>query len=58
MVRELSWIDHVKQLCDTCVVTKQKQRSFPHQAVYHMQKQLELIHGDLCGPVMLATPRG
>jgi transposase InsO family protein len=51
-------IDHVEQLCDTCVVTKLKWWPFPRQAVYHAQKQLELVHGDLCGPVMLATPGG
>jgi transposase InsO family protein len=49
-------IDHVEQLCDTCVVTKLKRQPFPCQVVY--QKQLELVHDDLCGPVTSATPGG
>ena len=51
-------VDHVKQLCDTYVVTKLKHRPFPCQASYHTIEQLKLVHGDLCGPVSLATPRG
>jgi hypothetical protein len=35
MVRGMPQIDHVEQLCDTCVVTKLKQRHFPRQVVYH-----------------------
>ena len=44
-------VDHVKQLCDTYVVTKLKHRPFPHQASYHATEQLELVHGDLYRPV-------
>jgi transposase InsO family protein len=40
------------------VVTKHKRRPFPRQASYRALKQLELVHGDLCGPVMPATPGG
>lgn len=58
MVREMPRIDHVEQLCDTCVITKLKRRSFPHQASYCAQEQLELVHGDLCSPVTPATPGG
>jgi transposase InsO family protein len=58
MVHGMLRIDHVEQLCDTYVVTKLKRWPFPRQVVYHAQKQLELIHGDLCGPVTPATPGG
>jgi hypothetical protein len=34
MVRGMPQIDHVEQLCDTCVVTKLKRRPFSRQAVY------------------------
>jgi hypothetical protein len=40
------------------VVTKHKQWPFPRQASYCALKQLELIHGDLCGPVTPVTPGG
>jgi transposase InsO family protein len=56
MVHGMPQIDHVKQLCDTCVVTKHKWRPFPRQASYRALKQLELVHGDLYGPVTSATP--
>jgi hypothetical protein len=39
-------------------VTKLKRRPFPRQASYHTTEQLELVHGDLYGPVSPATPRG
>jgi hypothetical protein len=58
MVRGMPQNDHVEQLCDTCVVTKPKRQPFPHLASYRMLKQLELVHGDLYGPVTLATPGG
>jgi len=58
MVRGMPCIDHVEQLCDTCVVTKLKCRPFPRQACYHATEQLELVHGDLGGPVSPATLGG
>ena len=58
MVRGMLVIKHVEQLCDTCVTTKQCRRPFPQQTEYHAQEQLELVHGDLCGPVTPTTPGG
>jgi transposase InsO family protein len=58
MARGMPRIDHVEQLCDTCIVTKLKRRPFPQQVAYRVREQLELIHGDLCGPVTPATPGG
>jgi transposase InsO family protein len=45
-------------LCDTCVVTKHKRQPFPRHASYHVQKQLGLVHGDLCSPITPATQGG
>jgi transposase InsO family protein len=56
MVRGIPQNDHVEQLCDTCVVNKHKRRPFPRQTSYRALKLLELVHGDLCGPVMSVTP--
>jgi transposase InsO family protein len=58
MVRGMPVIKHPEQVCDTCVTTNQRQHPFPQQAQYRTQKQLELIHDDLCGPVTPATPGG
>jgi hypothetical protein len=48
----------VEQFYDTYVLTKQRWIHFPHQANFHTKEKLELVHGDLCGPVAPATPRG
>jgi hypothetical protein len=58
MVRGLPCIDHVDQFCDVCVLTKQRRLPFPHQASFRAMERLELVHGDLCGLVTLATPGG
>jgi len=33
-------------------------KPFPQQAQYRAQAPLDLVHGDLCGPVTPATPGG
>jgi hypothetical protein len=48
----------VEQFCDTYVLTKLWWLPFPRQVSFHAKEKLELIHGDLCGPVTLATPGG
>uniref|UniRef100_A0A8R7UCL9 Integrase catalytic domain-containing protein n=1 Tax=Triticum urartu TaxID=4572 RepID=A0A8R7UCL9_TRIUA len=37
---------------------KQRRIPFPQKAKYRAEKQLELVHGDLCGPIAPATPSG
>ena len=51
-------VEHVEQFCDTCVLTKQRRLPFPRQASFRAKEKLELVHGDLCGPVTPATPGG
>jgi transposase InsO family protein len=58
MVRGMPCVDHVEQLRDPYVVTKLKRRPFPHQASYRATEQLELVHGDLYGPVSPSTLGG
>ena len=58
MVRGLPCLDHVEQLCDVCVLTKQRRLPFPQRASFRAKERLELVHGDLCGPVTPATPGG
>jgi hypothetical protein len=31
---------------------------FVAKAEYRAERRLELVHGDFCGPISLATPRG
>jgi transposase InsO family protein len=54
----MSRVDHVEQLCDTCIMTRQKRLSFPRQVSFRAKEWLELVHGDLCGPVTPATSGG
>jgi hypothetical protein len=58
MVSGLPQIDHVEQVCDSCLAGKQKCAMFPFVAKFRAEEKLELVHEDLCGPVMPATPGG
>jgi transposase InsO family protein len=58
MVRGLPSLDHVEQFCDVYVLTKQRRLRFPQQSSFRAKERLELMHGDLCGPVTPATPGG
>jgi hypothetical protein len=58
MVRGMPHVDHVEQFCDTCILTKLQRLPFPRQASFRAKEKLELVHGDLCGPVTPATPGG
>jgi hypothetical protein len=48
----------VGQLCEACQTWKQQRNSFSTKAEYQVERRLELVHGDLCGPILLTTPRG
>ena len=39
-----------------CLVGKQVRKPFPSHSNYTEKKRLELVHGDLCGPVSPPTP--
>jgi transposase InsO family protein len=58
MVQGLPCLDHVEQFCDVCMLTKQRRLPFPQQSSFRAKERLELVHGDLCGPVTPATPGG
>jgi len=45
-------------LCDSCLAGKQRRLPFPKAAKYRTKDALELIHGDLCGPITPATNGG
>jgi len=58
LMRGLPAIDHDDRLCEACLAGKQRRTSFPEQAEYRVQQALELVHGDLCGPITPETPSG
>ncbi|WVZ73170.1 hypothetical protein U9M48_021514 [Paspalum notatum var. saurae] len=58
MVRGLPAIEHVSELCDSCLAGKQRRAPFPKTANYRAQDPLELVHSDLCRPIKPATHGG
>ncbi|RLN27572.1 hypothetical protein C2845_PM05G34840 [Panicum miliaceum] len=58
MVRGLPRIEQVDQVCDGCLVGKQRRLPFPAASKFRAARQLELVHADLCGPVTPPTPGG
>src|SRR5664279_4401440 len=58
MVSGLPLVEHVKQLCDACLAGKQRRAPFAQQAKFQAKDRLELVHGDLCGPISPTTPSG
>ena len=58
MVRGLPHIEHAGELCDSCLAEKQRRLPFPKTAKYHAAEALELVHGDLYGPITPATHGG
>lgn len=58
MAEGLPRIIHPKELCSGCMMSKQNRKSFPMQSSFRAKKPLELVHGDLCGPISPETPSG
>lgn len=58
MVRGLPDIEQVDRICNCCQIAKQRRAPFPSEAKYRATEPLELVHGDLCGPISPATPGG
>ena len=58
MVHGLSAIKGVNKLCDGCLIGKQRRTPFPSRTSYRTDELLELVHGDICGPIKPATPGG
>jgi transposase InsO family protein len=58
MVSGMPLIDHVDRVCDGCLIGKQHRAPFPAVSTYRASAALELLHGDLCGPITPATHGG
>lgn len=58
MVCGMPWINHVDQVCDGCLVGMQRRLPFPAASKFRAARHLELVHADLCGPIMPPTPGG
>lgn len=58
LVRGVPDIDIEKKICDSCLLGKQARQVFPQATSYRASKALQLVHGDLCGPITPSTPAG
>ena len=44
-----------KEMCGSCFLGKQARQPFPKTTNYRASQVLELVHGDLCGPITPST---
>jgi hypothetical protein len=51
MVCGLPPLKQVEQVCDACLAGKHRRSPFPEQAHRRAAGILDLVHGDLCGPI-------
>jgi len=58
LVTGLPLITGGNQLCESCLVGKHSRKSCPKTSLYRATRTLELIHGDLCGPISPSTIAG
>jgi ligand-binding SRPBCC domain-containing protein len=58
LVHGLPEIGQVGQLFKTCQAGKQRRTSFLVKVEYQAERRIDLVHGDLCGPISPATSRG
>jgi transposase InsO family protein len=58
MVRGMPLIQHVDEFCDGCALGKQHRTPFPQATTYRASRALELVHGELCGPITPPTAGG
>ena len=58
LVRGMPLLDHPEQLCDACLAGKHRRTPFPQRALARSTDVLQLLHGDLYGPITPPTPSG
>ncbi|GJX87170.1 zinc finger, CCHC-type containing protein [Tanacetum coccineum] len=55
LVHGIPAIKHTTQVCDVCLIGKHSRAPFPKKAKARSTSPLDLVYGDLCGPI---TPSG
>ena len=51
-------INHPAQIRESCLVGKHSRQHFRVETTFRAAQPLELVHGDLCGPITPATQAG
>jgi hypothetical protein len=49
-------LTQVEQVCEACLAGKHRRAPFPERTLWRSSEVLELLHGDLCGPISPPTP--
>lgn len=58
MVRGLPLIKELASTCECCILGKKHSESFQKGVAYIENKHLNLVHTDLCGPMMTQSIGG
>ena len=58
LVTGIPSIHVLKEICSSCLLGKQARHAFPQATSYRATRRLELLHGDLCGPITPNTFSG
>ncbi|GJW68800.1 zinc finger, CCHC-type containing protein [Tanacetum coccineum] len=58
LVQGIPTIKHTTQVCDVCLIGKHSRAPFPKKAKARSTSPLDLVYGDLCGPITPPTPSG
>jgi hypothetical protein len=56
LVRSLPILSQVDKVCEACLIGMHRRTSFPHQMMRRAMEPLELVHGDIFGPISPVTP--
>nr|GEW25210.1 zinc finger, CCHC-type [Tanacetum cinerariifolium] len=55
LVEGIPKINHAGQICDACLLGKHSRTPFPNQAKFRSKNPLDLVYGDLYGPISPST---
>nr|GEX97382.1 zinc finger, CCHC-type [Tanacetum cinerariifolium] len=58
LVEGIPRINHAGRICNACLLGKHSRTPFPNQAKFRSKNPLDLVYGDLCGPISPATHSG
>jgi len=51
MVKGIPYIDHLDEVCESCILNKNHKTSFAKEVNWKVNKPLELMHTNVYGPI-------